>query len=267
MVGYGYDCVTDKGFSSFLSDLAEGAWKDVSIKRYDTLNRIPVTLLFDAPRPVVWKLRATWCITSLKYALGAASAEILDLLDAEWDSSQRALYLTLSAAAEHRDAAHRRAARSLRLALLAGSGDEQTGYSYHAEVEFGRHQLAITASGPYAEDAKTVGIGEHLERIRDATEALARGLGRTSGQPRSAARVRRVREALASCAAAFDTIHDEIRWLLEHTPEGEAKKHLLALQAPFLELLARYQSRVASPEDRSLTEGRGPRSSATYALT
>jgi hypothetical protein len=267
MSTYDYSCVTDKGFIAFLYDLDEGAWKDVSIKRYDTLSRTPLTLLIDAPRPVAWKLRVTWSITTLKYALGSVSAELLDQLDAEWDSSQRALDLTLSAAMEHRDAAHRRAATSLRQALLAGNGDEQTGYSYDAEVDFGRRQRALTSSGPLAEDTKTVGIVEHLHRIHEATEALARGLGRTPGQPRSVPRVRRVREALAGCAAAFTTIHDEIRWLIEHTPEGEAKKRLHALHAPFLALLDRYLGRVPTSQDSSSTRARGPRPSAVPALT
>ncbi len=59
MGSWGYGFVTDKGFSAFAADLNEGAWKEISIKKYDVPDRVPKELVFEAPRPVVWKLWIT----------------------------------------------------------------------------------------------------------------------------------------------------------------------------------------------------------------
>lgn len=54
MAGFGYSRVTDRAFSAFAYDLSQGAWKDISIKKYvDAEDRKPASLV-DAPRPVVW---------------------------------------------------------------------------------------------------------------------------------------------------------------------------------------------------------------------
>ena len=90
MAGYGYSNVTDKGFTSFLSELSDGEWKGISIKKYDAPDQVPSSPLLDAPRTVVWKLRATWAIGGVMEAIGSASPGLLARLDAEWDSGQRA---------------------------------------------------------------------------------------------------------------------------------------------------------------------------------
>jgi hypothetical protein len=109
MARYGYGYVTDKGFASFARELSEGAWKEVSIKKYDSDTDPPVVKgsLLDASLPVVWKLRATLEIRGLLRAMGTATADDLVKLDAEWDSSQRALNLALLAAVEHKEPEHR----------------------------------------------------------------------------------------------------------------------------------------------------------------
>jgi hypothetical protein len=249
MAGYGYSYVTEKGFSAFAHDLNEGVWKEVSIKKYDTAGQKNAHLP-EAPRPVAWKVRAAWVIADLERALAGSSSEVLQRLDTEWDSSQRALNFAIATGLEHQDLGHREAAGRLRVALLAGGGAEQTGYSYDEEVDFGRHQTAITSKGPLAADAKKVGLGEHLERVRVATEALAAGLGREPGQKRAPIRSRQLRDALTSCSAAFNAIHDEIAWLLDHTPPGEPHDKLEALHAPFLALLDRYPPRGAATEQK-----------------
>jgi hypothetical protein len=75
MTRYGYSYVSDKGFVAFAHDLNEGAWKDVSIKKYDVSDRMPALSLLEAPRPVVWKLRATWAIATLRELLGKCSID------------------------------------------------------------------------------------------------------------------------------------------------------------------------------------------------
>ena len=205
MARYGYSYVTDRGFASFTGDLSDGAWKDVSIKKHDSEADPPIAKasLIDAPLPVVWKLRATWGIRALVSAMGIATADHLIALDAEWDSSQRALNLALLALAEHKDAEHRAGAERLRTALLLGAGTGQTQLSYEKEVDFGRAQLGLADKAPLSADVKAAGLMPHLARIREATEALAQGVGRKSGQTRTGSRARRIRDALAACSTCL----------------------------------------------------------------
>jgi hypothetical protein len=245
MPRYGYSYVNDKGFIAFLHELSDGEWKAVSIKKYDVEDRLPPSPLLEAPRPVVWKTRATWAIRGLLAAAGITTAEI-DRLDAEWDSAQRATDRILAAALEDRDTAVRAAAERLRAALLSGNGTDQTGFALDQEVDFGRNQIQLTKDGPLTADVKTVGLAPHIQRIHEATEALAAGLGRAPGQNRAPARSRQIRDALTACSAAFNAIHDDIEWLLDHTPEGTHREQLRSLHKPFLALLERYPPRSAA---------------------
>jgi hypothetical protein len=223
---------------------------------------VPSSPLIDAPRPVVWKLRATWCIAALDEALGL-SAQQVDVHDGEWDAAQRAFHLFLASAAEHNDPATREAAGRLRKGLLMGAGTEQTTYSYDEEVDFGRQQLSRVAKEPLAADAKKIaGIGEHLKRIDTATEALAKAIGRAPGQKRAATPSKRLREALSACSATFNVLHDEITWLIEHTPAGKHREHLEALHAPFLALLERYPARPGTSGSEGEAEPAEPQGGA-----
>jgi hypothetical protein len=260
MARYGYGYVTDKGFASFARELSEGAWKDVLIKKHDTEAEPPIAKgsLKEAALPVVWKLRATWEVRALLRAMGTATADDLVKLDGEWDSSQRALNLALLSEAEHKDVEHREAAERLRTALLMGGGTGQTQLSYEKEVDFGTAQTDLASKAPLSADVKKVGIAAHLKRVREATEALAVGLGRTPGQTRAASRARRIRDALAACAAAFNAIHEELGWIIEHAAPGPDRQELEALHAPFLALLDRYPPRAKTTSEEveeGLTSG------------
>jgi hypothetical protein len=246
MAAYGYSYVTDKGFSAFARELEQSAWKDISIKKYNVEDRKPSSPLVEAPRPVIWKLRASWCIADLDAALGLTTEQLM-VLDAEWDAAQRALNLYLASEAEHKDADRRAAAVRLRGSLLAGAGAEQTGYTYDEEVDFGYQQLSRADKAPLEADTKLLGLAPYLKRIDHATDALAKGIGREPGKKRAAARSKRLREAVTACTTAFNAIHDELDWLLAHTPAGKHRDALEALHAPFLALLDRYPPR-ATPE-------------------
>ncbi|WP_437596202.1 hypothetical protein WMF28_26845 [Sorangium sp. So ce590] len=249
MARYGYSFVPDRGFSAFSRDLDEGAWKDVSIKKYDTLDRMPPQLV-EAPRPVAWKLRATWCIAVVDEALGIGSASELAALDAEWDAAQRALHHFVASAEEGEDPAVREAATRIRSVMLKGNGTEQTRLGYDAEVDFGRFQAAAARKSMEA-DIKKIGAGAHLKRIEKATEALAKGIGRGGGEKRPGTRAKRLRAATSGCVTAFNAIHDEITWLLAHSAPGKQRQQLEALHAPFLALLERYppSARSAAMDD------------------
>jgi hypothetical protein len=243
MTRYGYGYVPDKGFISCLNDFSEGAWKDVSIKKYDNPEQKLAPALFEGSAPPVrWKLRACWAIATLRDALGAGS-EILDQLDVDWDSAQRKLNYSVGMASEDEDPKKREAGERLRGALLLGNGIAQTKLSWEEEVDFGRKQVALTKEGSLADDARLVGLQLSLKAVEKTTEALARGLGRTSDQKRVGTRAARLREALAGCATAFNGIHSEITWFLDHTEDGPLRARLLLLLAPLQALLDRYSSK------------------------
>lgn len=246
MAGQGYSYVSDKGFIAFSHDLENGEWKGVSIKKHDQEDSMAKAPLADAPLVVAWKLRATWGIRALA---AAASADVLATLDTEWDSAQRALNLAVGAAEEAKEENVRAAAGRVRAALLAGGGTSQTLLSYDQEVDFARDQLKKAADKALSADVKLTGVDKHLERIDAATKALAKGLGRDEGKTRSPSRARRIRDALAACSGAFNGIHDEIAWAIEHTADKEDRARLAALLLPFEQLLERYPSAPAVPPE------------------
>lgn len=254
MARYGYSYVTDKGFSAFGRELDAGAWKDVSIEKYDVEDRKPSSSLLSAPRVVTWKLRLLWAIRDLDDALGV-SPDQLKQLDDEWDASQRALHLYLASEAEHRDPERKAAAERLRGSLLAGAGTEQTTYGFEEEIDFGYQQVARVKKAPLAADAEKVGLSAYVTRVEAATDALAKGIGREPGKKR-AAPSKRLREALGVCSTAFNAVHEDLAFLIEHARAGKEREHLEALQGPFIALLERYPVK-AKAEDVPAGTGEG----------
>jgi hypothetical protein len=242
MTAYGYSYVSGKGFVAFSHDMAEGPWKGISIAKYDTPDRTLSDAALNAPHPVIWKLRITWTIAALKYALGSST---LDELDASWDSCQRKVNYRLAEHAESKDPEVRQAAERLRAQLLHGGGTGQTSFDYDEEVDFGRNQIELMKEPAAAADVKKLKMGDLLQEIADTTEALAKGAGRTPGTKRSGAPSIQQREALTACSAAFNGVHDEIAWFIENTEKGPDRDKLIELQAPFEALLARNPPRTA----------------------
>jgi hypothetical protein len=243
MTAYGYSYVSDKAFVAFSHDLSEGAWKSISIAKYDTPDQLLITLAHDAPLPVLWKLRIVWVLATLKQALGSGK---LDELDGAWDSVQRRLHFRLAEQAESKDPEVRQAAERLRAQMLQGGGTGQTMLDYDEEVDFGRQQLELAKGTQAAADVKKLKLGDLLAEIAATTEALAIGIGRKAGTRRSGAPSIQQREALTACSAAFNGVHDDIAWFIEHTPTGAERDKYTELQAPFEALLARNPPRVAA---------------------
>ena len=248
MTAYGYSYVSDKGFVAFSRDLSEGAWKSVSIAKYDTPDKGLSASTIDASHPVIWKLRITWAIAALKQALGSST---LEELDASWDSCQRKLNYRLAEHAESKDPAVQKAAERLRAQLLEGNGTGQTTSDYDQEVDFGRKQIELVKEGAAAADVKKLKIGDLIQEIEETTEALAKGRGRTAGAKRAAAPSIQQREALTACSAAFNGVHDTIAWFIDNTPNGPDRDKLTELQAPFEALLARNPPRAAASKATS----------------
>lgn len=241
MARYGYGYVPEKGFIAFGRELSEGTWKDVSLKKFDPSHeRWSGHALLEAPKPVVWKLRCSTVIEFLREAVGGGTTEALEALDETWDRLQRKLYHSIGQAAEDDATAHRQAAGRLRGSLLLGNGTGQTILGYDEEVDFGWQQVELSTKGAAADDVKLLGLGGLIGEIGKATEALAKGLGRGPGQKRTAARSVRIRNALTACAAAFNGVHDDIAWMVDHSEAGPAHDQLRAMLAPFEGLLDRY---------------------------
>jgi len=236
MSGYGYSYVTDKAFVAFAHDLGQGAWKSVSIAKYEGEGKKLDASALEAPHPVLWKLRISLVINALKLALGSGK---LDVLDAGWDSSERRLNFRLAERADDTDADVRAAANRLRRQLLKGKGTAQTGYELDAEVDFGLKQLELAKEAPIAADIKKLKVDDLLHDIEKATEALAVGLGRKGGVKRAGPPSVQQRDALAACTSAFNGVHDHIAWFIANTPNGPDRETLEELEAPFEALLAR----------------------------
>jgi hypothetical protein len=244
---FGYGNVHETGFVAFAHDIAEGEWKEVSLAGYDTPERRLPPDSLQIPPEVAWKLRAAWAIGGLRDALGK-SPEVLAELDTDWDGTQRKLYHLIGGAAEDRDPAIRAAAERLRIALLEGNGVAQTNRTYDAEVDFGRRQVELMTNGTLKADVELLGLAGMRDQVHEVTEALARGLGRAPGEQRTGTRRERIRAARTACATAFNGIHSEIAWFLEHTPPGAVRSRIERLLAPFKALLARYPAPAATEQ-------------------
>jgi hypothetical protein len=226
MAIFGYGNVPDRAFVAFERELEEGAWKDVSTKKYEEPAKDSAAALLNAPQSVVWKLRLRFGIASVVAALGAPS---LAALDDAWDAAQRRLFHRIAAGVDDEDRAVRDAADRLRAQLLAGTGTAQTQMDYDAEVDFGLQQLALTQEkGPLAADARKVKLDGALADVKKTTEALAQGLGRSTGGKRKPPS-KQLRDAVAECAAAFNAVHDELSWFIGRTPNGAERDGLTAL--------------------------------------
>ncbi len=170
----------------------------------------------------------------------AARARGLPELDSSWDSAQRRLFHRVATGIDDDDRAVRAAADRLSAQILAGTGIAQTQYDFDAEVDFGLNQIALTqADGPLAADAKKLKLGDALADVAKTTEALAKGIGRGTGDKRRPPS-RKLRIAIAECAASFNGVHEDIAWFVGRTPPGAERDRLTALLVPLEALLSRH---------------------------
>jgi hypothetical protein len=242
LAGFGYGNLPDRAFIAFQPELEQGAWKQVSTKKYEEGAKKEPAALLQAPILVVCKLRLSRSIDNLLSSLGSPS---LIKLDQAWDATQRRLFHRIGAAVDDNDPAVRDAGDRLRDGLLSGSGTAQTQLDYDSEVDFGRRQIALTqGGGPLASDAEKAGIGDVLADVDKTTEALAKGLGRASGGKRRSPSQQQ-RDAMAECVAAFNGAHDDLLWLATTLPAGPEREQVSALLKPLEALLERNQP--ASP--------------------
>ncbi len=231
---YGYGSVTEQGFVGFERSLSEGAWRAVDVKGLanedGTLER-GVEKLGVLPMS---KLRVRDAIAVLVSTLAGSSAA--GELDDAWDRVQTRLDAHLALKATDDDEAVAAAARRCRGALLAGNGTAQTQYTLRKEVDFGRTQVRLAATKPLADDVALVGIAATIKRVAETTEALAKEVPEGAGD-RPRGRYAQIRAAWNGCVAAFNGVHDDLAWILAHTPAGPERERVAELLAPFEALL------------------------------
>jgi hypothetical protein len=105
--------------------------------------------------------------------------------------------------------------------------------------------VCVPCQSRIAADAKKVKLSDALVDVQKSTEALANALGRSSGEKRKAPS-KQLRDALRECAAAFNSVHDEITWFVSKTPPGAERDRLVALLGPLDALLERTDSGAAA---------------------
>jgi hypothetical protein len=239
MATYGYGGVTDRAFVAYDRELDDGAWKGIAPKKAEEQASENAAALLNSPQLVIWKLRLRWGIAGVLTALGATA---LAELDGSWDSAQRRLFHRIAAGVDSEDRDVRAAADRLSAQILAGTGVAQTQYDFDAEVDFGLNQIALTQAGaPLAADAKALKLGDALADVAKTTEALAKGLGRGTGDKRRPPS-RKLRSAIAECAASFNAVHEDLTWFVGRTPPGAERDMLTALLVPLEALLSRHAS-------------------------
>jgi hypothetical protein len=175
--------VHQEGLTSFNTDLAADAWAAVDTTPWEGPNKTGAKPLGDAPVVVVHKLRLTWGIAGIVEAIGGASTA--KECDKTWDGAQKPLRALIAAASAGSDQAKRDAGSRLQKTLLLGAGEKQTTLKYQQEVDFGRKQALLIASGQGAADVALLGLGGVMDEIEKATEALsiAIGHGESSARP------------------------------------------------------------------------------------
>ena len=245
MAAHGYGNVPDRGFIAFDRELNDGAWNDISLVGIEDAAKLDISVLLTTPLPAVWKLRLRWGIATVLASLGAPS---LTKLDEIWDGAERRLFHHIAIGVDSDNANVRAAADRLRAQLLLGAGTAQTLLSYDDEVDFGRRQIALTREGaPLAADAKKVKLESVLADVEKATDALADALGRTSGEKRKTPS-KQLRDALGECAAAFNSVHEDLNWFVGKTAPGAERDRFHALLQPLTALLARNEPAPIAPE-------------------
>lgn len=255
MANYGYTNLNEKHFLSFShNDLPQGAWGSIDAKEKSDPANLDEKGLTEVSLFVVWKIWIIWAISQLTEALGLLSTAMLEKLDNAWDSGQRQLYHQIAYFEAEADEALRRAAKILRDAMLLGDGLAQTKLAYDDEVDWGYMQLSLAKEKVFADAIALLGLGHIFDKIKAATDALAKGLGRAPGEKRLESRSRRIENAVRECRSTFGLIHRTIDKHLKTTPPGPTRDFLEQLREPLLEMLARGAEKAEKEEKAKKTQ-------------
>ncbi len=227
--------VPQSGFAAFHSTMTSSVWSLIDSSAYAD----PSKPLWDAPPLVMAKTRIQRTIHRLLVAMaGAGGAKGCDRA---WDGCQKQLNGLLGVYAASNEMAKRDAAKRLQNTLLLGAGVAQTLLRYQEEVDFGRKQVAMAATGQGAADVALLGLGPMMNEIALATEALASviGHGETVAPPHA-----RRAKAVAACMLTFDAVAESLEWMIEYGGSGPDRDVAMALHASLTDLAARYTAPV-----------------------
>jgi hypothetical protein len=225
--------VSDKGYASFLTNLANDPWAEIPPPD-------PATPLSEVPTIVVLKHRLDRGVRGVLTAMGVSNKVMV--ADQEWDRCQARLGARVSFDENDADPERRAAARRVRAALLSGGGTGQNALAPDLEVDFGGAQVNQCKDGtPLFADIQALGYQPLIHDIRVATDALAVAVGREIPGPRPLSRSIQIREAVRAAARAFNAVDDSMDDLLAETAEGTpAHAQLTKLRLSLQTLLARY---------------------------
>lgn len=225
--------VPQSGFAAFLSIVTSSPWTLIDSSAYEDSTQP----LWNAPMLVVAKVRIQRTIHRLLVAMaGAGGARGCDQT---WDSCQKQLDGLLGVYAESNDPAKRDAAKRLQNTLLLGAGVAQTLLRYQEEVDYGRKQVALVATGQGAADVALLGLGPMMNDIAVATEAFASVIGH--GETVAAPHARRAK-AVAECVITFGAVTESLEWLIEHGGNGPERDIAVAVHASLHDLAKRYSA-------------------------
>lgn len=211
MADHGYGSVDEVGFLAFEVELGEAPFVAHAIKKAPGLKASVLEVHYWTLLSVLVALRAG--VTSQEEGPGA--------LDVPFDGSQRSLRNVLLLHVQGADAKKAEAATTVFAGLLSGkSGLAQTRLTLEREVEFGRAQVSLARSAPYAALIKLLGIEAYIDAVDEATEALAAALGKVPGSSALVARGERRRVALTACRSAFQSVHASLVAARPHADEA-----------------------------------------------
>lgn len=227
--------VPAEGFTAFGAELRKGAWGDIDTTNYIGADGRLVKAISSAPVKIALKVQLQGAIVTMVEVLkSAGSAKACDDV---WDTAEKRLGVMISAALVSKDAAKRAAGERLHQCLLLGEGAGQTKLKYHQEVDFARKQLELATNGQCAADIALLELGDLMQDIAVATEALADAIGHGStGHTPS----RRKTAALTHCRIAFGAVLGQLEWIASAGSSGIDKDVASALLAPIRELAQRY---------------------------
>lgn len=227
--------VPHSGFAAFGATLSTSPWSLVDTSAYND----PAKPLWDAPLLVAVKIRVSRAVHGVLVAsMGAGSARTCDQT---WDGCQKRLNHGIGIHLASADTTKRDAAMRLKSMLLLGAGEGQTRLRYQEEVDFGRKQIALVASGQGAADVALLGLASTMNEIQVATEALAQAIGH--GETVAAPHARRIK-ATASCVLTFGWAAEYLDWMVSQAGPGDERALAMSLLDSLQELAARYPARM-----------------------
>ncbi len=242
MAEQSFSFVPAEGFTAFGAELRTGAWGELDTSKYLGDDGRLIKAVTNAPATIVLKVQMLLPIQQLVMAL--KSTGNAKSCDDVWDTAEKRLGVMISAAQISKDAMKRAAAERLHNWLLLGEGAGQTQLSYHQEVDFARKQLQLASEGQCSADIALLELGELMQDISTATDALANAIGHgLTGEPPA----RRKNASTTLCRIEFGRVKAQLDWMVEFGLAGADKARALALRAPLLELAARYPGPTKEP--------------------